>query len=305
MRLNIIGKRKIWYAISFVLVAVSVAAIALWGLRLGVDFTGGSLIQVQYAAERPAVTDVQERLHAADVGSVTVQPAGDKDVIIRVQGADEATHQKVLAALREGVPAEQAKDAVREVSYETVGPTVGAELRRRSFTAIAMVLLAIIAYISFAFRKVSRPVSSWKYGLAAIVALLHDVIIPTGVIAVLGHFFGVEVDVLFVTAVLTVLGFSVHDTIVVFDRIRENLRRSGGASFEEVVNRSINETFARSVNTSLTALLVLLAVYLFGGESIRNFVLVLLIGIGIGTYSSIFIASPILVTWQLRNQKKR
>ncbi len=305
MRLNIIGKRKIWYAISFVLVAVSVAAIALWGLRLGVDFTGGSLIQVQYAAERPAVTDVQERLHAADVGSVTVQPAGDKDVIIRVQGADEATHQKVLAALREGVPAEQAKDAVRELSYETVGPTVGAELRRRSFTAIAMVLLAIIAYISFAFRKVSRPVSSWKYGLAAIVALLHDVIIPTGVIAVLGHFFGVEVDVLFVTAVLTVLGFSVHDTIVVFDRIRENLRRSGGASFEEVVNRSINETFARSVNTSLTALLVLLAVYLFGGESIRNFVLVLLIGIGIGTYSSIFIASPILVTWQLRNQKKR
>lgn len=305
MRLNVIGTRKIWYGISLALVALSFAAIGIWGLRLGIDFTGGSLLQVQYAADRPDVTAIQERLHAADVGSVTIQPAGDKDAIIRIQATDEATHQKVLAALRADFPAEQATAELREVSYETVGPTIGAELRRRSFTAIAMVLLAIIAYISFAFRKVSRPVASWKYGLAAIVALLHDVIIPTGVVAILGHFMGVEVDVLFVTAVLTVLGFSVHDTIVVFDRIRENLRRSGGASFEEVVNRSINETFARSVNTSLTALLVLLAVYLFGGESIRNFVLVLLIGIGIGTYSSIFIASPILVSWHLRSLRKR
>ena len=183
-----------------------------------------------------------------------------------------------------------------EKSFSSVGPTIGNELKQKSYYAIALVLLAIVIYIAWAFRRVSRPVASWKYGVAAIIALLHDVIIPTGVFSALGHFLGYEVDVLFVTALLTVLGFSVHDTIVVFDRIRENLLKREG-SFEDIVNYSVNQTMTRSINTSATVMLVLLAVYFFGGESVRNFTLVLILGVFFGTYSSIFIASPILVVW--------
>ncbi len=288
--LNIIGLRKIWYAVSLTLVGASLVALGLWGLRLGIDFTGGSLIQVEFTAARPEVRAIEEKLGAAGIGDVTVQPVGDNGALLRLQATDEATHQKVLATL--------GADQVKEQSFETVGPSVGSELRARSLRAIVFVLLAIVAYVAFAFRGVSKPVASWKYGIVAVVALFHDVIIPSGVFAVLGHFFGIEIDVLFVTAILTVLGFSVHDTIVVFDRIRENLRRRSGQPFEKVVNDSVRETMVRSINTSMTALLVLLAVYFFGGVSTKHFMLVLLIGIAVGTYSSIFIASPLLVTWQ-------
>ncbi len=299
MKFNIIATRRIWYALSAVMVAASLGAIALWGLKLGIDFTGGSLVEVRFQT-RPAVQEIERRVAEAGVGTIHVQPVGDTEAILRLQATDEASHQKVLAALRAGDEA-----SVTEQSYETVGPSVGSELRSRSIRGIVLVLAAIVAYIAFAFRSVSKPVSAWKYGVVAIVALFHDVIIPTGVFAALGHFAGVEIDVLFVTAVLTVLGFSVHDTIVVFDRIRENLRRHAGQPFEDVVAMSVRETFVRSLNTSLTVLLVLLALYLFGGVSTRSFILALLIGVGVGTYSSIFIASPLLVTWQRWSSRKR
>ncbi|TAK04702.1 protein translocase subunit SecF [Patescibacteria group bacterium] len=298
MKFNVIATRKIWYALSAVMVAASIGAIALWGLKLGIDFTGGALLQVRFAA-RPAVQEIERRATEAGVGTVHVQPVGDNEAILRLQATDDASRQKVLTALGAGDDA-----SVTQQSYETVGPSVGSELRSRSIRGMLLVLAAIVAYIAFAFRSVSKPVSSWKYGIVAIIALLHDVIIPTGVFAALGHFAGVEIDVLFVTAVLTVLGFSVHDTIVVFDRIRENLRRRAGQPFEDVVAESVRETFVRSLNTSLTVFLVLLAVYLFGGVSTRNFILALLIGIVAGTYSSIFIASPLLVTWQKLSSRR-
>lgn len=303
MQLNIIATRKIWFALSGLMIAASIVAIGVWGLRLGIDFTGGSLLQMRVAGERPAPNEIHDHLAPLGLGSIAVQPAGTDEVLIRIQESSGEAHTKVLDTLKAAYPGDGGSSRFSELSYVTVGPTIGKELRQRSFVAVGLVILAIITYISIVFRKVSRPVASWKYGLTAIVALLHDVLIPTGVVAVLGAFRNFEVDVLFVTAILTVLGFSIHDTIVVFDRIRENLRRKSGMDFASLVNTSVNETFVRSINTSMTAILVLLAVYIFGGESIKNFVLVLLIGIGVGTYSSIFIASPLLVEWQLRSRK--
>jgi preprotein translocase subunit SecF len=302
--LNIIGVRKIWFAFSGALFIASLAAIFIWGLKLGIDFTGGSIFELHWSSP-PEIAKIEDQLKTLNLGGFSVQPADNNDVFIRSKSLDENAHQTVLAALRDAFKNEKGEPAFAEKSFESIGPTVGAELRQKSYGAIALVLLAIIIYIAFAFRKVSEPVSSWKYGVCAVIALFHDVVIPTGIFAVLGRFLGYEVDTLFVTAILTVLGFSVHDTIVVFDRIRENLLKRSGKTFEETVNLSVNETITRSINTSLTVLLVLLAVYFFGGETTKNFVLVLIIGVVFGTYSSIFIASPLLALWHNRMLRKR
>jgi preprotein translocase subunit SecF len=226
------------------------------------------------------------------VGDVQVQQTGTSGVIIVTPVIDKAAHDKLEADLRTQV------GSFTETSYTSIGPVIGSELRQNAFWELLLVTLGIVFYIAYAFRKVTRPVTSWRFGWAAIVALVHDLVVVIGIFSILGHFFHVEVDSLFVTAVLTVLGFSVHDTIVVFDRIRENLRTEAGRSLEDVVNHSINQTIVRSLNTSLTVLFVLLSLLLFGGDTIRYFVLALFIGIIAGTYSSIFIASPILVLWQ-------
>ena len=302
--LNIIGVRKIWFAFSGALFIASLAAIFIWGLKLGIDFTGGSIFELHWSSP-PEIAKIEDQLKTLNLGGFSVQPADNNDVFIRSKSLDENAHQTVLAALRDAFKNEKGEPAFAEKSFESIGPTVGAELRQKSYGAIALVLLAIIIYIAFAFRKVSEPVSSWKYGVCAVIALFHDVVIPTGIFAVLGRFLGYEVDTLFVTAILTVLGFSVHDTIVVFDRICENLLKRSGKTFEETVNLSVNETITRSINTSLTVLLVLLAVYFFGGETTKNFVLVLIIGVVFGTYSSIFIASPLLALWHNRMLRKR
>lgn len=291
--LNIIGTRKLWYLISMLTVGASFAALAVWGLRLGIDFTGGSLLEVEFTNARPQVQDMRAFFEAQGEPGV-VQPASEKGYIVRTKHLDEAKHQEILKKMREAFGKDQ---EVQEHRFETVGPTVSAELRRKSLYAIGLVCLFIVLYIAFAFRKASHPVSSWKYGIVAVVALIHDVAIPTGVFAALGHFRDIEVDTLFVTALLTILGFSVHDTIVVFDRIRENILRARNASFADIVNTATNQTISRSINTSLTTLLALLAVLFFGGETTRYFALALSIGIVVGTYSSIFLASPLLVTW--------
>jgi preprotein translocase subunit SecF len=217
---------------------------------------------------------------------------GSTGVLIETPVITTAQHDKLESDLTAQV------GKFTESSYTSVGPTIGNELRQNAFWELLLVTLGIVLYIAYAFRKVTRPVTSWRFGWAAIIALVHDLFVVIGIFSILGHFFHVEVDSLFVTAVLTVLGFSVHDTIVVFDRIRENLRTEAGRSLEDVVNHSINQTVVRSLNTSLTVLFVLLSLLLFGGDTIRYFVLALFIGIIAGTYSSIFIASPILVLWQ-------
>jgi len=214
-------------------------------------------------------------------------------MILRFQETSEDTHQAVLAKLNQLA----GSGGLEELRFDSVGPSIGAELKRKAIYAIFFVLIAILFYITYAFRKVSKPIASWKYGSAAIIAMFHDAIITMGVFAVLGKFYGVEINTPFVAAILTVIGYSVHDTIVVFDRIRENLPRSD-EDFEGTVNLSLNQTMVRSINTSLTVIFVLLAIIIFGGSSIRTFALALTVGIFIGTYSSIFVASPLLVIWE-------
>lgn len=297
--MNIIGHRKMFYMISGTLLLVSIAAFLFWGLRLGIDFTGGSLLELEFQAERPDVAALKARTGSWDGPSLVFTPSGDKGLLVRTGHLSEEAKKKLLTLIG-------GKDGgLTEKRFTGIGPTIGQELRKRSLTAVVFVISLIVLYVAWVFRKVSQPVKSWKYGVVTIITLLHDVIIPTGFFAVLGRLYMAEIDTLFVTALLTIIGFSVHDTIVVFDRIRENLKEAKRAeSFERIVNKSVNETMARSINTSLTVLLSLLAVFFFGGESVMFFSLALIIGIIFGTYSSIFIASPLLVTWHKFQQKK-
>lgn len=298
----IIQHRRIFYAISGTLFLASILALIIWGLRFGIDFTGGSLLQIEYKIQRPSNSQIEQNLADLKLGAVNIQPVGTSNVILRMKDIDEETHQKILTALG-------GQAAIDEKSFESVGPVIGQELKSRAIYAIITVLIMIIAYIAWAFRKVTKPVASWRYGVAAVVALFHDVIIPTGFFSALGHFFGIEVGLLFVTALLTILGFSVHDTIVVFDRIRENLRKGVAKDFDTTAEVSVNQTLGRSINTSLVVLLTMLAIFIFGGESTKYFSLVLIVGLFFGTYSSIFIASTLLVSWeryrQARLAKKR
>jgi preprotein translocase subunit SecF len=296
--MGLVKARKFTYLLSLVLVIGSITALLAYGLRLGIDFTGGSILEVEFLDSRPQILEIQSRINTLNLGAFLIQPTGDKGIFIRMRNLSEDEHQKLLAAL-------SSLGELRELRFDSIGPTIGRELRNRSIWATVLVLVMIILYIAWAFRKVSRPVSSWFYGLFAVVALFHDILIPLGVFSVLGRFQGVEIDTLFVTAILTVLGFSVHDTIVVFDRVRENLKTElRNKGFEEIVGNSLKQTLVRSVNTSLTVLIVLVALYFFGPTSTKYFALTLIIGIVAGTYSSIFIASPLLVTWNNFRQKR-
>ncbi len=298
----IIIHRKIFYALSVVLIGASVASVWMWGMKLGIDFEGGSLIEMTYSAPEtvtfvpPTVENVRSALASMELGETSVRET-DNGFLLRTRTLTEKERETVTAALL----AVSKYGTVARI--DSVGPLLGKEAIYKSFLSIGLVLLAIVAFIAFAFRKVSKPVASWKYGVIAVIALFHDVFIPTGVFAYLGHFAGVEIDTLFVTALLVVLGFSVHDTIVVFDRVRENLHvdsLSGGKTpFETIVGNSVAQTFARSINTSFTTFLSLIALYFVGPEATRLFSLALIIGIVAGTYSSIFIASPLLVTVHL------
>ncbi|MDI3340186.1 MAG: protein translocase subunit SecF [Sphaerobacter sp.] len=287
---DIVGKRYWWFLLSVLIIVPGMISLAVNGLRLSIDFTGGTLWELQMS--RPVQPgEVKEVLAAHGFDDALVQTSEDNVVLVRMkelqQGSDVKT--QLLDALQ------QQFGAVTELRLESVGPTLGTEIRNRSIIAIGLAGLGILAYIAYAFRNTQRP---FLYGIAAIVAMLHDVAVLIGVFSILGWLRGVEVDALFVTAVLTVIGFSVHDTIVVFDRIRENLARKAGRTFEETVNYSVVQTLVRSLNTSLTVVLTLAALYLFGGETTRTFVLALLIGIVSGTYSSIFNASQIVVAWE-------
>ena len=290
----IIRYRTAFFSLTGALVALALIALGAFDLRFSIDFTGGSLVQVTYPSPRPSAEVLHSSLDAAGFANYSLREAGTNDYILRA-GTMTAAER---AALPSTLSVKGKYLATIEQQNE-IGPTIGAELRSKALLSVALVMLCILLFIAFAFRKVSKPVSSWVYGLVALVTLVHDVIIPVGFFAILGHFTGASVDTLFVTAVLTVLGFSIHDTIVVFDRVRENLRinheRNRKEDFAETAGRSLGQTFVRSINTSLTVLMTLLILYFIGPASTRDFALTLLVGITAGTYSSIFLATPLLV----------
>lgn len=285
-----------WFSIS--LAVASVIVVGMFGLRLGVDFQGGTVLELHFKS-RPEINLIHDVLKPK-IGDVELSPEGTTDLIVRAHELTEAQHQSALTALTTAF----SQSGLQEKKFDSVGPVLGNELKQRSIYAILIVLFCIIIYIAFVFRKLGRTTSSWAMGLAAIVALIHDVAIPVGVFAVLGHFYGIEVTGVFVAAALTILGFSVSDTVVIFDRVRENIIRGlpiqvgdNKNDFASVVHKSVMQTLARSLNTVFTVLLSLIAIYFFGGESIKYFSLALIIGIFLGAYSSIFVASPLLVWW--------
>ena len=305
----IINHRKIFFVLSTILILGSFLAVFVYGLNFGIDFKGGSILEVSYPllpvenmTTRPDMESVKSRLDKLSLGTYILTPSGEANFILKTRDISPAEKSGVLDAL-----SNDGSLIIKEERFNSVGPIVGSELKNKALIAILIVIICIVLFITFAFRKVSHPVSSWKYGLATIIALAHDVIIPTGIFVVWSNFRGGEIDLLFVTALLAILGYSVHDTIVVFDRVRENLRIShdtkSKGSFVETVGMSVTQTFGRSINTSLTIFLALIALYFLGGEATRNFAFVLLVGVIAGTYSSIFIASPLLVTLEKSQSK--
>jgi len=281
--MNIIKNKNIFLTLSGILLVASVAALLTFGLKEGIDFIGGTQWEISGVKN--------ETLQLVLPKEANVATGGQDSFIIRLPELSEIDHQKYFKQIKE-------KDIeAMELSFESIGSSIGYELKKKAIWAFLLVLLGISLYIAIAFRKVSRPVSSWKYGVITLLTLFHDALIPTGLMAVLGWLYGAEIGVNFIVAVLVVMGFSVHDTIVVFDRIRENLRLEKNTNFDfaELVNKSIVQTFARSVNTSLTLILVLIALYFMGATSLNYFTLIILVGVIVGTYSSIFVASPLLV----------
>lgn len=295
----IVEHRNTLFAITGALVAISLISLLAFGLRVGTDFTGGTLVQVTYP-ERPAPEIVNEALDGAGLEGYSLREAGERDYILRAGNLTEVQRSSIAELLSGG---DQYRGEITQLTE--VGPTIGTELRNKAFIAIVLVMVCILFFIAFAFRKVSKPISSWVYGLIALVTLLHDVVIPLGAFALFGHLWGAQVDALFVTALLTILGFSVHDTIVVFDRVRENLRinqeRNRKEDFAITAGHALNQTIVRSINTSVTVAISLLALYFLGPVSTKDFALTMLIGIIAGTYSSIALATPLLVAvekWQ-------
>ena len=289
---------KIWFAISGSLIIISIVMLSIWELVPGIDFRGGTLSELEFVAPVDTV-QIGSELALGGFGNVTVQPLTDRQVIIKTASIDEVqleTFRKIL----------QGKfGEYTEARFDSIGPSIGRELVKKAYWQILLVLSGIILYVTYAFRKIGKQIkngriSGWLLGVAALIALLHDLIIPTGFFAVLGRFRGVEVDSLFITALLTILGFSIHDTIVVFDRIREYLQKYPYKSVQTIIDYSVVSTMARSINTSSTLIFVLVAMFLFGGATISNFVLTLLVGVIVGTYSSIFIASPLIYLWWKR-----
>lgn len=301
--MNVKQNQSALFILPAIFSILSLIAIVQWGLKPGIDLAGGSMLQVSFD-ERPKIEEVNTKLVELNYGEIRVQPSNENDLILRqreLKPEEKDTLMKELGTF----------GTVKEVQFNSVGPTIGHEIVRKSWWAIALVSLSIILFIAFAFRHVSEPVASWKYGVVAIVTLLHDILIPTGLFAYLGHTRGAEVGVFFIVAILTTLGISINDTIVVFDRIRENLRlnieQRRHEIFGDVVWKSIFQTMARSINTSLTVVIMLVALFILGPESTKDFSLTLIVGMIAGTYSSVFLASPLLVQfekWQKRAQVK-
>ncbi len=300
--IDIIGKKKYYFLISLILIIPGLISLVLFGLNLSIDFRGGSKMSLLFEkqADQNTINQIREDLESQKIKVSTIEKS-NKLVVVRTSNIDQKQNNEFLKTLNKDYK------NVKQEEFSTIGPTIGKETTLNAIKATVLASILIVIYISLVFRSVPKPASSIRFGVSAIFALVHDVLVVVGFFSILGHFFNVEVDALFVTALLTIIGFSVHDTIVVFDRIRENLGKEGGGNFAKTVNDSILQTLGRSLNTSLTVLLVLLSLLLFGGASIKWFVVALIVGVASGTYSSIFNAAPILVIWHewslKRNQK--
>jgi preprotein translocase subunit SecF len=296
--MDIISKRKIFYIVSSVLLGAGIVAIIMWGIKFGIDFKGGSLLVISGS---PSEELIKTTFKEQGIDDAQIQRSQD-GTLVRFQSVEQGKKNEIVNKLKE-------KDAnIQERSFQFVGPTVGKDLTNKGIWALVLVSIAIILYIAYSFREVPKPANSWRFGVTAVVALLHDVIFVIGFWAVYSHFTNAEIDSLFIPAILTIIGFSVHDTIVVFDRTRENLRKhrvESAQAFSEVANTSLSQTVIRSLSTSFTVILTLLALYLLGGASIKNFTLTLLVGITVGTYSSIFVATALLVSWQNWGDRKK
>ncbi len=296
--LPIIKMRRVWFAFSATVTILSVLAVIFWGVKLSADFTGGSVFSFEFKDQKAIPAEIDKKLSEAGFKDYRIVVTGDKSFDLRAGEMAESDHQ---------ILAEVFKDAGEEKNFESRGPSVGQELKKTTLYAVFLSIVLIVLYVSWAFRGVAQfgKINAWTYGVITIIALAHDIIVLIGAFSLFGYIFKIEIDATFVAAMLTTLGYSVNDTIVSFDRIRENLiRGKKDETFEEVAERSVNETIARSFGTSFTSLLTLVAIYLFGGETIRYFVLALIVGVGFGTYSSIFLASPLLVFWEKRLREK-
>ncbi|MFH1036802.1 MAG: protein translocase subunit SecF [Patescibacteria group bacterium] len=283
---------KLYYILSASLAILAVLAISIFGLKMGLDFSGGSILEIQFD-NRPSNDVIQEKLQDLGIGEIVIQPTGENGAIIRMGTIDENTHAAILSRLG-GI------SNIGELRFESIGPAVGKELSQKTLVLIIVSLVALLIYIAIAFRKVSWPVSSLQYGLISILALTFDVLITIGVFSLLGKFYNVQFNIPIITALLTILGYTINDKVIVFDRVRENLIKNRMADFKDIVNRSLNQTLFRSISTGFCSLLALLAIFFLGGETLKYFALTLIVGIVIGTYSSLFLASPLLVSWRRR-----
>lgn len=317
---NIIGKKWWYFIFSGIIIIPGIVSLILWGIKPSIDFTGGTLLEIQNskfkvsrssgihdavdsqssqtASGQSSKDEVRKIIEKENIEVGSINQSGEDTYLLRLKPIDNVQHQKLQGELKKQF------GEINENRFETVGPTIGSETTQNAAKAVLIASVAIVLYVAWAFRQIPKPYSSFKFGICAVAALLHDILVVVGLFSLFGHFYKVEVDSLFITALLTVMGFSVHDTIVVFDRIRENLRKMAGEDFALIVNESIVQTLARSLSTSLTVIFTLFALLLFGGESIRWFIVALLIGITSGTYSSIFNAAPLLVVWEERSSKK-
>ena len=286
---------KIYYIFSGLLALTAILLILIFGLRFGIDFLGGSILEVEFT-NRPENKIIQEKLSDLNLREIIIQPTGEKGVILRMGEINEDTHQKIISKLRE-------ISEVQEKRFESIGPSIGKELRGKTIILIAVSLLALLIYIAIAFRKVSGPIFSWHYGIISIVALFFDILIPIGLLALLGKLYNIQFNIPIITALLTILGYTINDKVIIFDRVRENILRERGLDFETIVEKSLNQTLARSLSTGFCSLLVLFAIFFFGGETLKYFALTLIVGILIGTYSSIFLASSMLVSWFKRRRR--
>jgi len=292
--IQFIKYRKIYFAISGILVLGSIIFLVLFGLNLGVDFVGGSSLEIEFKTERPEISQVREKLAPLNLTKISIQSVGERGLILTIKekNISESFKEEIISQLAEMGQLEEKSEG-----FEAISSMIGQELKSKTKIVIILCLIIIVLYIAFAFRKVSRPIASWQYGLASIFALGHDVLIPLGIFSVLGKFYGVEINIPVVCALLTIFGYSVNDTVVVFDRIRERLLKKGDLTYELSVDRALNETLTRCLNTSLTTLFVLFAIFFLVGEELKYFSLILILGIILGTWSSLFLVTPALVSW--------
>jgi len=299
--INFLKFRKLYYLFSSVLVGGSILGLIIFGLNWGIDFQGGSALTFQYLDGQPTATAVKEVLSETVSEAINVRLVGEKEMTIQINSHNVSQEDKmeIIGALEGLGEIEKAS-----ISFESISPIIGRELNQKTRTVIIFSTIVILLYISFAFRKIAHPLPSWQYGLAALIALLHDVLITLGVFVIIGELWGVRINIPIITALLVVFGYSVNDSVVVFDRIRENLLKGAGKNYFDTVNISLNQTLKRSLNTSLTTLLVLLSIFFFGGTALHFFALALIIGIVSGTYSSFFLASPLLANYYLLRKRK-